>query len=203
MGIFFKAKEKTYPEGLPEDTLLAYKAADGDESAFEALVRKHERLVTTCVYSIIGNADDVADVSQETFLKVYKSLSSFKGDSEFSTWLYRIAKNTALDHVRRRKQSTVSIDSSGEEGEGMELPDNDMSSSPEKKVLDNEKKENLYKALLSISDEHREIIILRDLNGYSYEDIADKLEIEPGTVKSRLSRAREALRKKLLKENYF
>ncbi|MBE6682309.1 MAG: sigma-70 family RNA polymerase sigma factor [Ruminococcaceae bacterium] len=203
MGIFFKDKQKNHPEGLPEDTLLAYEAADGNDNAFETLVRKYERLVTTCVYSIVGNPDDTSDVSQETFLKVYKSLSSFKGDSEFSTWLYRIAKNTALDFVRRRKQNTLSIDSSGEEGEGFELPDNNINSSPEKKALENERKEKLYQALAALSDEHREIIILRDLNGYSYEDIADKLEIESGTVKSRISRAREALRKILLKENYF
>lgn len=203
MGIFFKAKEKTYPEGLPEDTLLAYKAADGDDSAFETLVRKHERLVTTCVYSIAANADDTADISQEVFLKVYKSLSSFKGDSEFSTWLYRIAKNTALDFVRKRKHNTLSIDSSGEECEGFDIPDSSTHSNPEKQALENEKKQILYQALRKLSDEHREIIILRDLAGYSYEHIADKLEIEAGTVKSRLSRAREHLRKILLKENYF
>ena len=135
MGIFFREKEKPYPEGLAEDTLLAYKAADGLDSAFETLVRKYERLVSTCVYSVVKNPEDTADVSQEIFLKVYKSIGSFKGDSEFSTWLYRIAKNTALDFVRKQKQSTLSI--------------------------------------------------------------------ETGTVKSRLFRAREQLRKILLKENYF
>lgn len=203
VGIFFKDKEKTYPEGLPEDTLLAFKAADGSDSAFETLVRKYEKPVSTCVYSIVGNSEDVLDVSQETFLKVYKSISSFKGDSEFSTWLYRIAKNTALDFVRRRKQTSVSIDSSGEENEGFDIPDESTYASPEKSVLQNERKRILYSALEKLSDEHREIIILRDLNDYSYEDIASKLEIEAGTVKSRLFRAREQLRKILLKENYF
>lgn len=203
MGIFFKPKEKTYPEGLPEDTLLAFKAADGYDAAFETLVRKYERLVSTCVYGIVGNSEDTLDVSQDVFLKVYKSIGSFKGDSEFSTWLYRIAKNTALDFVRRRKQSQVSIDSSGEEGEGFDLPDESVSASPEKKALQNERKNLLYKALNELSEDHREIIILRDINDYSYESIAEQLGIETGTVKSRLSRAREALKKKLLKENYF
>lgn len=202
MGIFFKAKDKTYPEGLRPDTLLAFKAADGDDSAFEELVRKHERLVSTCVYSIVGNAEDVLDVSQEVFLKVYRSLGSFNGDSEFSTWLYRIAKNTALDFVRKRK-TNVSIDSSGEEGEGFDVPDESISASPEKTALKNEKYRLLYKAINDLSDEHREIIILRDLNDYSYDEISDILKVEPGTVKSRLHRAREALRKILLKENYF
>ena len=203
LGIFFKEKQKTYPEGLSEDNLLALKAADGDDGAFETLVRKYERLVSTCVYGIVGNTEDTLDVSQETFLKVYKALSSFKGDSEFSTWLYRIAKNTALDFVRKRKQSTLSIDSSGEENEGFDLPDDSDTSSPEKTVLRNEKITKLRQAILKLSDEHREIIILRDLNDYSYDAIATKLDLEVGTVKSRLYRARDALKKILLKENYF
>lgn len=203
MGIFFKSGEKIYPEGLPDDTLLAFKAADGDENAFEALVRKYERLVSTSVYSIAGNAEDVLDISQEVFLKVYKSLGTFKGDSEFSTWLYRIAKNTALDFVRKRKQNTVSIDSSGEESEGFDLPDESVSTSPEKKALQNEKIQLLRDAIGKLSDEHREIIILRELNDYSYEAIAKALDIEVGTVKSRIHRAKDALRKILLKENYF
>ena len=203
MGIFFKPKEKVYPDGLPDDILLAFKSADGDEKAFETLVRKYERLVSTCVYSIAGNAEDVLDISQEVFLKVYKSIGTFKGDSEFSTWLYRIAKNTALDFVRKRKQNTISIDSSGEENEGFDLPDESVASSPEKKALQNEKISLLRDSLNKLSDEHREIIILRDLNDYSYEDVAKALNLEVGTVKSRIFRAREQLRKILLKENYF
>ena len=203
MGIFFREKEKTYPEGLPEDTLLWLKAKDGDDKSFEALVRKYEKLVSTCVYSVVGNAEDVLDVSQEVFLKVYKSLNSFKGDSEFSTWLYRIAKNTALDFVRKRKANTVSIDSSGEESEGFDIPDDNISASPEKKALQNEGVQKLYDAMEQLSEEHREIIILRDLNDYSYEEIAERLGLEAGTVKSRLHRARDTLRKILLKENYF
>lgn len=203
MGIFFREKEKTYPEGLAEDTLLAFKAADGYDGAFEALVRKYERFVSTCVYGIVKNPDDTADVSQEVFLKVYKSIGSFKGDSEFSTWLYRIAKNTALDYVRRQKQNSLSLDSSGPEGGGIELKDESNGANPEKTALQNEKIRLVQKAVEQLSDEHREIIILRDFNDYSYEDISRILNVETGTVKSRLHRAREALRKILLKENYF
>lgn len=203
VGIFFKDKEKTYPEGISEDTLNALRAQDGNDAAFEVLVRKYERLVSTCIYSIVGNVEDTMDISQETFLKVYRSIGTFKGDSEFSTWLYRIAKNTALDFVRKKKQNTISIDSSGEENEGFDIPDESISSSPEKRALQNEKKEILKNSLEKLSDEHREIIILRDMNDYSYESIAKILGIESGTVKSRLFRAREALRKILLKENYF
>jgi N-acetylglucosaminyldiphosphoundecaprenol N-acetyl-beta-D-mannosaminyltransferase len=118
-------------------------------------------------------------------------------------WLYRIAKNTSLDFVRKRKQSGISIDSSGEENEGFDIPDESISASPEKQALRNEGIQKLYDALDRLSDEHREIIILRDLNNYSYEDIAAKLCLEVGTVKSRLHRARDTLRRILLKENYF
>jgi len=204
MGIHFRRQEKVYPENLPEDTLLAFKAADGDEDAFEKLVRKYERLVSTCVFSVIGNSpEDVCDVSQEVFLKVYRSLASFKGDSEFSTWLYRVAKNCALDFARKKKSPTVSLDSSGEEGEGFDVPDTSLKANPEKSALENEKSVILRKAIDSLSDEHREVIILRHINDYSYEQIASALSLETGTVKSRISRAREALKKILEKENYF
>ena len=203
MGIFFKDRQRN-DDSLPEDTLLAFKASEGDDKAFEALVRKYERLVSTCVFSVIGNSpEDVMDVSQEVFLKVYRSLSSFKGDSEFSTWLYRVAKNCALDYIRKRKPPSSSLDTSGDEGEGFDVPDTSESSNPEKSVLQAEKSEILKRSIEKLSEEHREIIILRHVNDYSYEQIAKQLDLEVGTVKSRISRAREALKKILLKENYF
>lgn len=203
MGIFFKDRQR-HDDSLPEDTLLAFKASEGDDKAFEALVRKYERLVSTCVFSVIGNnPEDVMDVSQEVFLKVYRSLSSFKGDSEFSTWLYRVAKNCALDYIRKRKPPSSSLDTSGDEGEGFDVPDTSESSNPEKSVLQAEKSEILKRSIEKLSEEHREIIILRHVNDYSYEQIAKQLDLEVGTVKSRISRAREALKKILLKENYF
>ena len=204
MGLFFKAKEqKNYGENLPEDTLLAFKAADGDENSFEVLVRKYERFVSTCVYPITGSADDTADVCQEVFLKVYRSLSSFKGESSFSTWLYRVAKNCAYDFVRKKKGENISLDETDEDGKGLELPDTDEKNSPEQTALKNERKQLLWSAVSRLSEEHREIIVLRDINDYTYEQIAQMTGLEPGTVKSRLFRAREALKKQLIKENYF
>ena len=202
MGILF-GKKKQYDENLPADTLLAFKAADGDEEAFSELVTKYERLVSTCVYSVCQNREDTMDISQDVFFKVYRNLSSFKGESEFSTWIYRVAKNCALDFMRKKKPNITSIDSSGEEGEGFDIPDESKKSSPEGMALETEKSEVLRKALDKLSEEHREIIILRDINEYSYEKIAKMLSLEQGTVKSRIFRAREALKKILLKENYF
>ncbi len=203
MGILFGKKKNAYSENLPEDTSLAYLAADGDKAAFEKLVTKHERLVSTCIYSVVNNPDDVLDISQEVFLKVYRSLSSFKGESEFSTWIYRIAKNCAYDFVRKKRINSTSIDSSGEENEGFDIPDTSDRNNPEKSALESERSALLWNAISKLSQEHREIIILRDMNDYSYEQLAEALSIEVGTVKSRLFRAREALKKILIKENYF
>lgn len=204
MGIVFGKSKKTDCKGdLPEDTRLAFEASKGDMKAFEALVLKYERLVSTCVYGVVSNTEDAMDVSQEVFLKVYNNISKFKGDSEFSTWLYRVAKNCAYDFVRKKKHQTLSLDTSGEEGEGFDLPDNDISSNPEKKFLQDEKTRLLRSCIDKLSKEHREVIILRDINNYSYDKISELLNIEQGTVKSRISRARDSLRKILEKENYF
>lgn len=202
MGIFFN-KQQANDSTLSEDTVDAKKAAKGNLQSFEKLVKKYERFVVSCVYPIVKNPEDAKDISQETFLKAYKSLSTFKGESEFSTWLYKIAKNCALDFVRKQKIISLSSDSSGEDGEGFDIPDRSEKTNPEKSALQKEKNEILYSAILLLSDEHREIIILRDINGYSYEQISQMLSIEQGTVKSRIFRAREALKKILLKKNYF
>ena len=141
------------------------------------------------------------------FLKLYHSIASFKGESSFSSWLYRIAKNTALDFLRKEKKSrnNVSLYTENDDGEEtqMEIPDNSVSSSPEQTAVRNEAKDIIYSALDEISEQHKEIIVLRDIDGFSYEEIAEMLGIEYGTVKSRLFRARDALRKKLLEKNYF
>ena len=192
---------------LPEDTADAYKAADGDTAAFERLVRKYEKYVCTTVYSVVRNYDDSFDVAQEVFLKLYHSIGSFKGESSFSSWLYRIAKNTALDFLRKEKNNKGNVslyieNSDGEENE-LEIPDTSVSSSPEQTAIKNEAKDIIYSALDEISEEHKEIIILRDIDGYTYEEISEIIGLEYGTVKSRLFRAREALRKKLLEKNYF
>ena len=131
---------------------------------------------------------------------------SFKGESSFSSWLYRIAKNAALDYLRREKKNrTVSLDAENEDGEKYiaDIPDSSGKNDPEKATLDAEKRTLLYAALEELSDEHKEILLLRDINGYTYEEVGDRLGLEPGTVKSRLFRAREALRKKLEEKNYF
>lgn len=207
MRIFpFQKPTRSFDESLPEDTRDAFLAADGDRAAFERLVRKYEKFVCTAVYAVLHNTDDCFDVSQEVFLKLYHNIGSFQGKSSFSSWLYRIAKNAALDFLRREKKNrTVSLDAENENGEKTmaDIPDPSEKNNPEKAAVAAERKALLYAALDELSDEHKEIILLRDINGYSYEEIGERMQLEAGTVKSRLFRAREALRKKLEEKNYF
>ncbi len=204
---FFKQKQDINTEGVPEDVLDARKAASGDIDAYERLVRKYEKYVCTTIYSVVRNYDDSLDIAQEVFLKLYHNIGSFKEESSFSSWLYRIAKNSALDFLRKEKNirqniSLVTESSYGEEVQ-MEIPDTSEKTSPEASMLQKERNELLYSALDELSDEHKEIILLRDINGYTYEEITSILGIEQGTVKSRLFRARENLRKILSENNYF
>ena len=206
MGLFGHKKTGVDSSGKPQDTIDALKAASGDIEAFERLVRKYEKYVGTTVYSVVRNYDDAFDVSQEVFLKLYHSIGTFKGESSFSSWLYRIAKNCALDFLRRQKGSqTVSLTSENSDGEEvvLDIPDTSEASNPEKCALKQEQKELLYSAIEELNEEHKQIILLRDIDGYSYEQIGSMLCLEPGTVKSRLFRARKSLRKILIEKNYF
>lgn len=202
----FQKPKRTLDEALPEDTRDAFLAADGDKAAFERIVRKYEKFVCTTVFTVLQNKDDSFDVSQEVFLKLYHCIGSFKGESSFSSWLYRIAKNAALDFLRReKKKRTLSLDAENEDGERIfsDIPDASGQNDPEKATLDAERKAVLYAALNELSDEHKKILLLRDIDGYTYEEVGERLGLEAGTVKSRLFRAREALRKKLEEKNYF
>lgn len=210
--LFFLLRTEQEPDtstdasSLPEDTHDAFRAASGDTAAFERLVRKYEKYVCTTVFSVIRNRDDSFDVAQEVFLKLYHSIGSFKGESSFSSWLYRIAKNSALDFLRKQKKAqTVSLNAENDDGEKRlpDLPDPSDRNHPEKAALAAEKREMLYAALNRLTPEHREMILLRDINGYTYEEMSDMLGLESGTVKSRLFRAREALRKILAENHYF
>ncbi len=192
-------------ENAPEDFALAQKASGGDVSAFEKIVRKYEKYVCAVVFSVLKNREDAFDASQEVFLKLYHSIGTFKGESSFSSWLYRIARNCALDFVRKNKNKPLSLTVGEDENDAKELDVSDTSdkNSPEKSLINKERREILYDAIESLSDEHREIIILRDINGYTYSEISDMLSIEEGTVKSRLFRARRALKEILSSKKYF
>lgn len=179
------------------EKFLVAKAKNGDGEAFGELVRFYEKFVYNTAYGFLFSPHDAFDVSQEAFIKAWRSINSFKGDSAFSTWLYRITVNTAKDALfaKARRKELSSTDSEGE------IIDTPAPDTPETEYIRKERREELMRAIDTLDEDAREIIILRELDGLSYEEIAELLKIELGTVKSRLSRARARLSQKLLEQN--
>ena len=174
-----------------EETKLISLCIDNDADAFETLIKSYESKIYNTCYYILKNKDDAYDASQETCLKIYRFINKFKGDSKFSTWVYRVTYNTCLDYIKKRKDelSFEEVFSNG--------------SRPEEKVEgiieSRELKYEIKRCILKLNNDFRTVIILRDIEGLSYQEIADILEIEVGTVKSRINRARETLKKELIK----
>ena len=176
------------------------KAANGDQSAFEQLVVQYQTPVYRLCFRMVGNAEDAADLTQEAFLKAWRCLDGFQFKSAFSTWLYRLASNVCLDHLRSRKRSqAVPLVVACEDSEVLVIDPPDPAPLPEEQVVLSEERQILQAALDSLETEERRLLTLRVVNDLSYAEIAALLEIKEGTVKSRLSRARERLRKKFLK----
>lgn len=179
------------------DEELISRVKSGELDAFEMLVAKYETKIYTIAYRYTGNYSDASDLAQEAFIRAYKSINGFRGDSSFLTWLSRVVSNVCKDELRRRmKQKTVSMDEMMEKGQS---PEFETGGSPlEEVVLRKEWQEEVQSILNSMSEEHRTVVIMRDIQGYSYEEIAFSLKCSLGTVKSRLNRARNILKDKLL-----
>lgn len=184
---------------------LIKKACEGDKEAFEKLIIAHEKIVYNIALRMLKNTCDAEDASQEVFIKVYKSLKRFDGKSAFSTWIYRITVNTCIDIIRKHSnQNTVSIDEEIETNEhSVKKQFQDSSPTPEETALSSEKASEVHKALQKLSSEHRTIITLRDIEGFSYSEISDITQMPVGTVKSRISRARSQLQTILEKSELF
>ena len=166
----------------------------GDVNAFEHLVHAYEKNVFNLALRSLGNRQDAEDVTQEAFLKAYRSLSSYRGDSKFSVWLYRIVSNLCLDQLRARQRRPVqSLTVENDEGESEELEISDEHFSPERLLDRKLTRESVQRGLASLPDDARQILLLRELQGLSYEEIGQTLDLEPGTVKSRIFRARKRL----------
>ncbi|BAF60315.1 DNA-directed RNA polymerase specialized sigma subunit, sigma24 homolog [Pelotomaculum thermopropionicum SI] len=182
----------------PADEILVERSQNGDLEAFEMLVRRYENKVYTVAYRFLGNHADASDLAQEAFLRLYQALPRFRGESSFMTWLYRITANACRDELRRRQRnSTVSLD--GENG--LEHIQNyslfsGYIPSPEDTVEKKELNELVQMCLNSISGEHRLILVMREIQGMTYDEISAVMNCSLGTVKSRLSRARRAFREK-------
>ena len=167
---------------------------EGDVNAFETLVVEYEKNVYAITQRMTGNAEDAADMTQETFIKAFNSLSSFRGDSKFSVWLYRIATNVCLDFLRSRsRKPTVSLSMEDDDGEETQLDIADESQSPELLLERGLTRDAVRRGLNALPPEYRQILLLREIQGLSYEEISDVLSLEVGTVKSRIFRARKRL----------
>jgi RNA polymerase sigma-70 factor (ECF subfamily) len=191
-----RSLEQTY-----ESRLIAQLRAR-DINAFEELVAHFERPVYSLCYRLLGDAEEARDAAQETFLKVYRGINSFRGESGLKTWIYRIAINQAMNQQRwwrrRHRDETVSLDLSRNESEttlGNLLPGRDAS--PEAQAIASQRERRIMDALGDLRQEYRVALILREIEELSYEEIAETLAISIGTVKSRIARGREELRRRL------
>ena len=174
-----------------DENRLVDLALNGDMRAFELLMEKHESKMYAVALRMCKNREDAQDCLQDAMLRIYKALPSFKGQSSFSTWAYRITMNTCLDDLRRKKvRQAQSLDQMLEIG----WSPVDENNSTERHFENSELKRNLSKAIQTLPEEMRAAVVLRDVQGFSYEEIASILSTNVGTVKSRISRGREKLR---------
>ncbi|TMA91770.1 MAG: sigma-70 family RNA polymerase sigma factor [Deltaproteobacteria bacterium] len=187
------------PKGAGDDRTLVKAAQTGDAQAFRALVERYQRRVVQLALAMTKDADEAMDIAQETFVRVHRYLPSFKGDSSFFTWTYRIAMNLCLD-AQRRKGRLERVDV--EQGDEAEIeaamdPPSAALAGPQRQALNAELRDRIEEALASLSENHRAILLLREVEGLSYEDLAKVLGIRKGTVMSRLFHARLKMQSKL------
>jgi RNA polymerase sigma-70 factor (ECF subfamily) len=188
-------------EHLPEARLISRLRAR-DLSAFEELVALFERPVYALCFRLLGDSEEARDAAQETFLKVYRGLGGFRGEAGLKTWIYRIAINQAMNQKRwwrrRKREETISLDITRGQSDttiGNLLPG--PGSSPEAQAISSERERNVMRALGEIKEEYRIALMLREIEELSYEEIAQTLSISIGTVKSRIARGREELRRRV------
>ncbi len=175
-----------------DDRRLIADCLAGRRDAFGELVFRYQARLYNAAIRLVDNAEDAADVVQDAFLNAYQSLHSFKGDAEFFTWLYRIAFNTAIS-LKRKKRATVSLDAARPDG-GIDPDDPSEYVKPGVALERSEDERQLQEAMNRLSHEHREVLVLKDIEGMRYEDIAEILGVPIGTIRSRLHRARLELR---------
>ncbi len=192
-------KQQNLIELSDEELILEFQKNDNVE-AFEILMRRYKNPLMNYVYRFLGDYEACTDIIQETFIKLYRYKDLYSSIAKFSTWIYTIAGNLARTEYRKRKKRRIlSIDALTEKDEGFDIPDERYR--PDIETDNDIKDEIIQKALLKVSDTYREAVILRDIQGMSYEEIAEITKTNEGTVKSRINRGRAQLQK-LLKDIY-
>lgn len=185
---------------MTDELKLIKKAQKGDVSAFEQIITRYRSVVYSVSYRYAENQDDASDMAQEIFLKMFRTINSFQFKSRLSTWIYRVATNTCLDLLKKRRnsfsESAYSYDVGYEDSDGNQnfAEVEDTRFMPDKKAEEAETKDVINRAIGRLPDDYRTAVILRDIRGLSYEEIADITDCSVGTVKSRISRARKNLR---------
>jgi RNA polymerase sigma-70 factor, ECF subfamily len=181
------------------DLQLVERVREGDKRAFGLLVEKYRRKVIRLLSRMVRNSEDLEDIAQETFIKAYRALPQFRGDAAFYTWLYRIAVNTAKNHLvaRGKQMRTVSEQSMNDDDEPDERLVAQDISTPETELLSKQVAIAVNEAVDALPEELRQAITLREMEGMSYEEIAETMDCPIGTVRSRIFRAREAIASKL------
>ena len=197
-------KEENQHKDGDDDYRYVKLCQEGDTEAFEPLVRRHQKKMFNIAYRMTGSYDDALEVVQESFLSAYRMIVKFRGEAKFSTWLYGIVVNHARNRIRqtqnRLRHEVVSLDDApaGKES-AISCPPSTGSVAPVDGLIKKETQAKVQDCICGLDAEHREVIVLRDIQGFSYNDIARMLNINDGTVKSRLSRARNALKESLKK----
>lgn len=187
---------------MENELILTEKSKKGDVEAFSLLISAYEKKILNFTYRILSSKEDAEDVTQEVFVKAYRAIASFDNKSSFQTWIYKIAQNAALDFLRKQKRrggkKNVSLYAEDEDGE-YEIPIADKKNEPYSELRKKEAQNALEKAMEELGADQKEVIVLRDIQGFGYDEIAEITGETLGTVKSRISRARLLLRKKLEK----
>ena len=184
-----------------EELNIINRVRGGDTEAFEQLVLEHQNKVYSLALRMLGNEENARDMAQEAFVRAYTSLAGFRGDSKFSVWLYRLTSNICIDFLRsRQRHQTVSLTYDTEDSEGGQLEIPDERFTPEAGLERSELRSAVLRGLDSLSPEFRNILLLREIDGLSYGEISRALDLEEGTVKSRIFRARKKLTEFLLRD---
>lgn len=183
---------------MHDDEKLIADALKGDQKAYTRLVEQHKKAIFHIINKIVRNDEAANDLVQETFMKAFSSLATYRSEYRFSTWLYKIAANASIDYLRKRRIHALSLDRPMETKDGtVEIEVPDYSYHPERDLMRKQQRISIEEAIDSLPKKYREVIVYRHKDDKSYEEIADLLEIPVGTVKARIFRARELLKKKL------